>query len=286
MTDVNPNIFKSFCELSQQLQSVEGEIKSKSVSPQARENLHRQVEGIQSQLESLRLSAKATKEIAQSQFDEIDETEKRVVGLYRDIEDRFEEYEVSLIAREALCLSNDLENGEMVKVAKHVDALKYNIQYLLYHRRPSMKNRKIVYLAQELAAKALAIMSGKLSVDEATKLHVILMLRQLLNESLERAEIRPAEFDLGLAEEIFEVAGLYYRRQRDEGRLKLNALMHLLTEEEKDAFLNANSTEERVRILLRVSQRLAGGFSDEIDPDEVFSSHEGKAEIIPFAAQA
>jgi hypothetical protein len=284
MTDLNPNIFKSFCELNQQLNAVEKEINNKSVSPQARENLHRQVEGIHSQLESLRLSAKATNEIAQSQFDEIDETEKRVVNLYRDIEDRFEEYEVSLIARDALCLSNDLENGEMEKVAKHVDALKYNIQYLLYHRRPSMKNRKIVHLAQELAAKAMAIMSGKLSVDDATKLHLVLMLRQLLNESLELGEMRPAEYDLGLAEELFEVAGLYYRREREEGRQKLKRVIHHLTEEEKAAFLTAVSTEERVRILLRASQRLAGGFSDEIDPDEVFRSQEGKAEIIPFAA--
>ncbi len=285
MPEVDANIFKSFCELSQNLQQLETEVKKASVSPQAREHLHRQVEGIQSQLESLRLSAKAAKETAQSQFDEMDEAEKRMVSLYRDIEDRFEEYEITLIGREALCLSDDLEQGEMQKVAKHVDALKSNIQYLLYHRRPSMRNRKIVHLAQELAQKAIAIANGSLNVDEATKLHIIIMLRQLLRESLERAEIRPAEFDLELAEEMFEVAGLYYHRKKDEGRLRLNHLMHLLSEEEKDAFFRAKNTEERVRILLRVSHRLAGGFSDDIDPEEVFSSVEGKAEIIPFIAQ-
>ena len=88
-----------------------------------------------------------------------------------------------------------------------------------------------------------------------------------------------------VAEELFEIAGLYYRRKRDEGRLRLNLIMHMLSEEEKSAFLSAKSTDERVRILLRAAQRLASGLSEEINPEEVFGNPEGKkGELISFSS--
>jgi len=212
-----------------------------------RESLHKKLENLQESAEQLRQNALHTQEQA------LDELEKQIISLYRKVEERFEDYEITLISKEALDLGASLESGKMTYVAKLVDELCHNIHFLFAHRRPSMQHRKIVHLVMKLADQAHEILStqGKTSKEQIKYIHV---LRMLLREAVLRAEMAISVDEGELAMDLYEIADLLYRKKENEGRVHLNLIRSKLTNAQQRRLDAAkNDPEEMISILLEIA---------------------------------
>lgn len=253
MSNINENIFQNFCLLSQKVQGIQKKIEKETVTPEVREELHKELEGVQSSLETLRQNALHTQSHVNNQFSQLDEMDKQVISLYREIEERFEECEISLISKEALELSSSLGSGKMTQVAKKIDSIKHNVHFLFQHRRPSLQHRKIIHLALKLVDHASDLLKEG-HPPAADHLKTTQILQTLLTEILQRIEPFPDTQEAELVMELYEIADLIYQKQETEGLLKLKLIQNKLSKPQQRR-LDAmnNSPEELIGSLLEIA---------------------------------
>lgn len=250
MVQVNENIFQDFCSISKQVQSIQQTVEKKSISPELRVQLHRELEKAQDSLETLRQKAMHTHNQANNQFMQLDEIENQIISLYHGVEEHFEEFEISLISKGALLLGSLLELGNMEKIALKIDTLKQNIHFLFQNRRPSLQHRKIIALALKLAEYA-DVMRGS---PHHKDLKMVQLFKMLLMEALQKAEIfmDPAEGELAM--EIYEIADLLFHQRKNEGLLKLNLIKNKFTKAQNMRIENAkNSEDDLIEALLQIA---------------------------------
>ena len=250
MSKVNESIFQNFWKISKKVQNLQDQVQNQPVSSQVRETLHKQLESLQGSLELLRQKALQTQKQVIGQFDEM---ESQIITLYRKIEEKFEEYEITLISKEAMDLSNSLESGKMLKAAKQVNELRHNIHFLFTHRRPSMQHRKIVNIILKITEHAEGVLTGNSSASKE-QVQLIHLLKMLLREAVLQAEkaIDPIEGELSM--DLYEIADLLYRKKQNEARFKLNFIRSRLSSAQQ-ARLNAveNNPHELLLALLEIT---------------------------------
>ncbi len=241
MPHINETTFQSFCKISQKIQQVQEKVTNEPVTPRARKALNEELETLQDSVETLLESeGRATK-----QFVQFSQMKTQIISLYREIEEQFEDFEISLISREAIDLGSSLESGTILKVARQVNELRHNIHFLFKHRCPSLQHRKIITLALQLTEHADRVLSTK---GETSKEHVQLihLLKTLLQEAVIRAEFSMNGDDEDLAMELYEIADLFYRQQDREALLKLNLLRSRLSTGQRRRLDAAEGSHEAV----------------------------------------
>lgn len=249
MSQIQENHFQTFCNLSQKVQKIQSEIQTKKVNAKTRVSLHNELESIQDQIETLTENAAH----ASAPFRQLKEMNRRIISLYRVIEERFEEYEVSIISKEAFALSKALESGRLFMVAKQVEELKHNIHFLFSHRHPSMQHRKIVNLAIKLSQRADDVVAtmGKSLSDH---LKFIVKLGTLLNEAIQKADIAIGPEEGLLAEELYEIVDLFESRKCGEGRMRLQLIRNKLTRAQRRRIdATSDIPREMIKILLEIA---------------------------------
>ncbi len=253
MSHINENIFQNFCLLTKKVQKIQNKVDNQNVTPQIRQSLHKELEGIQGSMDLLRKDAMRAQNQAKQQFMQFDEVESQIISLYRVIEERFEEHEISLISKEAMDLGSTLESGKMFKVAKKVSELRHNILFLFKHRRPSMQHRKIVHLALKLSDHAAEVL---LTTGETSKEHLklIQVLKTLLKEAILRGEMYVYPGDGELAMDLYEIADLLYHKRIHEGRVKLDLIYSKLSRaQQRRLDVASDFPKEMVQILLEIA---------------------------------
>lgn len=247
MTNVNQNIFKEFWTISTQVQSIQKKVEGHPISFEQRKMIHTHLETLQSSLESLRQQACAT----HKQFEEM---EHQIVSLYGQVEEQFENYEISHISKQALELCHSAEAGQLTQLAKKMDTLMHHIHFLFKHRRPSLQHRKIVHIILKLTEHAKNILSSKAPLSQA-QVRTLYLLKMLLREAILQAEkaIDPTEAELMM--ELYEVIALLNQKKTNEALLKLKWLYPLLTAEQKKKI---ESTKENPQTLLTALLDLTG----------------------------
>ncbi|MBS0630127.1 MAG: hypothetical protein JSS30_07905 [Verrucomicrobia bacterium] len=246
MSNINENIFQDFCKISQEVQKIQEKVVGSPVNPHARKLLHKELETIQDQLQRLRQGAEQTQVRALAQFETV---ENQVISLYREIEERFENYEITLISKGALHLGTSLENGKMFKISKQITKLQHNIVFLFEHRRPSLKNRKIVQLAVKLMDYAHDALSkkGETSKEQIKLIH---LLKMLLQEAVTHIGMADDPVEQELAMELYEIVDLLYRKETNEGLLKLNLIRSKLKSAQKRRIDAAGKDPEQLMTIL------------------------------------
>lgn len=253
MSHINENIFQDLCKLSIQVQKIQDRVENSPVNPHARKTLHKELETLQSSLDELRQGAQRTGQRAALQFSQFDLMEDQIISLYREIEEQFENYEITLISKEALDLGSSLELGKMVKVAKQLGNLQHNIHFLFEHRRPSLQHRKIVHLAQKLMDYANNALSAK-GESSKEQIRLIHLLKMLLQEAVLRAGMAANPQEEQLAMDLFEIIDLFYRKERNEGLLKLNLLRSQFSNAQKKRIDAAQGDiDELISALLEIA---------------------------------
>lgn len=229
MLNINEYIFQNFCKLSQDVLKIQEKVDKNPVNPSARKMLHKELETIQEALEKLKQGAEQTQTRAFKQFDLLEE---QVISMYRQIEERFEHYEITLISKGALDLGTSLEKGKMFKIAKKINRLSHNIEFLFEHRRPSLRNRKIVRMAVKLMDYAQDALSkkGETSKEQIKLVH---LLKMLLTQAALHIGMADEIQEQELAMELYEVVDLLYRKEINEGLFKLNFLRSQLSRAQK-----------------------------------------------------
>lgn len=247
------SIFSDYCKVSQKVQLFETKLKSEDVSSEMRPALHTELEEIHTELESTLKMAEGTNSTVASQLAKMND---QIVSLYGQIEDRFENYEVSLIAREALDLGALLEQGQMTRVAAMADKLKGHIQFLFSQRRPSLQNHKIIDIAEKLANQASAPQGTR---GKLYSIQLIGILKILIEEAIERTErvLFPDEAELAL--ELYEVADLFSHHYEADALHRLRQFLHRLPERAEKCLEQGLSAEARAQILMEIAHEITHG---------------------------
>lgn len=243
------SLFENFCVLSQKVQKIQKTTAEEKVTPKRRAKMHKELEGLQKQAVTLQETAKQAQSGVQELFRQVEQMESQLISLYRIVEERFEEYEISLIKLDAEDLSNLIGSGKTEKVAKLVHELRHNVNFLFKHRRPSMQNRQVIHIALKLSDHAEEAMqvNGKCNPEH---LKMVQVLRHLLHE----VHVNEISSDPELAMELYEIADLLYHKKVQEGRVRLDLIRsrlcptHLKRLEEA-----AGDPKELVAILLEIA---------------------------------
>ncbi len=251
MNSLNTNLFQVFCELSQKAQRVQKNIEENPVDPKTRIALHKELEHLQYSVEKVGTTAELTHQAILVQFQDLDE---QIVSMYRQIEDRFEAYEIDLISNEALQLSSSLDKNQAQVTARKIDQLRHNIHFLFQHRKPSLKNRKIITLVIKLSDQ---VGEALLKKGETSKEHLqlIQLLSSLLREALSSAEsfLLPEEGELAM--ELYEIADLFHHQKENEALVKLKLIRSKLNPGEQRRLDQAEmGSKEMVQILLEIAR--------------------------------
>jgi len=245
MIEFNENTFKDFCSISKQVQAVQHKVDQEEINPELRVQLHEDLEKAQDSLEDLRGPAINTEGPA-SQFEEM---ERQIISLYRGIEEKFEETEISHISQKALDIPNLLTAGKVSILAQKVDQLKHNIEFLFAERRPSLKNRKIVQLAQKMVEhtdKTLA-KGGKVSKADLQRFQ---LLQTLLREAIYEVELMADPECAELAMELCEVSDLFKQRKQGEAEMRLQMLRSRLSPSQLKQIDGCKNDPEKLSQLL------------------------------------
>lgn len=246
------SIFSNFCNISQKLQSFKEQLQNSKVSNETRHSCHRELEKIQAQSGEMLRTAQAAGSAVAGQFAAMNQ---EIVSTYREIEDRFEDYEVSLIAKDALDLGSLMEKGSVRQLASIVDRLKGRIQFLYKERRPSLQNNKIIQLASQLAQQAIVPAAKRAKLYS---LQLIQLLRAMIEETMERAEQLMFPEEAELIMELYAIADLYSHHYVKEGKKRLKAIISLLPKRAEQC-LNDLSPSKSAELLIEIAGDLTHG---------------------------
>ena len=250
---ISDNIFQNFCKLSQKVQKLEGQVQEETVTQKKRVQMHKELESLQKTMHTLRDNAAHAQRGARQLFSQIEEMESQIISLCRKVEERFEDFEISLISKEAIDLSQSLTTGKMEEIASQVHELRHNVLFLFKHRRPSLQHRKIIHLALKLTDYADEILQTS---KAASKVHLqlILHLKMLLMQAVFQTDtfVDPEEAELAM--ELYEIADLVHHKREKEGYVRLNLIRCRLTSGQRarlDAAMNV--PKEMMKILLEIA---------------------------------
>lgn len=244
--------FEALCSLSQKFRSVEQQVRKGEVSPSQRTALHNQLETLHRSLDVVREEASRAGERATSFFRELNSLEQEFVSLYREIDNRFDEYEIALISKEALQLGSSLSGTKAAQVSLLVDSLSANIHYLFAHRRPSMQQRKVVHLAMKIvdyAKQSLSHVCPKL----IAKGKLARILHTLLQEALRTMEQPIGLSEAQLAMDLYEIAELLYEGKKSKARELLSFVKEQLTRAQICRVESADDEDELIQALLEIA---------------------------------
>lgn len=241
MIQINQNIFQNFYKISQEFTEIKNRVENEKISAEKRVKCYEDLEHLQNSLQQL--DPYRERACATSKFSQFAELNNQIISLYKAIEDQFEEHNINLISRSALEIGESFESRNLSILAKKVDSLKSNIQFLFKNYRPTLKNRKIVTLAGKIADEV-----SKYLVDKNVSKHMqmVNMLKSLLQEAIQRAEmtLNPA------SEELVEIAELYFHGRDEEATHWLKYLIYRFGPKEQRALEEADSKEELISLLL------------------------------------
>lgn len=247
------NLIQEFFTISQQVQQIESRIQGEQVSDQSRVALHKELESLQDGLGALKQNAFSTQQQARLLFSQFDEMEGQIISLYRKVEESFEQYEVSLISKGALKLSDSLLTGKTLEVSKQIDEIKHNIHFLFQHRRPSMQNRKIILLSMKLSEQADATIHTTGHVSKA-HMRMVQTLKSLLREAIASEASKATASEMEFAMELYEIAELFLHKKEKEAKVRLSCIKDGLTPAQKKRLEKAKNTpRELVQILLEIA---------------------------------
>lgn len=219
------------------------------ITPKRRMEMHKELEGLQKKAVALQETAKQAQSGVQELFRQVELMENQIISLYRIVEERFEEFEISLIKSEAEDLSNLIGSGKTKTVARLVHELRHNVSFLFKHRRPSMQNRQVVHIALKLSDHAEEAMQVK-GKCHPEHLKMVQVLKQLLHETYKNE----VESDPELAMELYEIADLLYHKKIEEGRVRLDLLRGRLCPSHLNRIEEAKGDpRELVAILLEIA---------------------------------
>lgn len=249
------SIFSNFCNVSKRLQTFKTQLQNSKVSNETRLKCHRELEQIQTLSGEVLQTAQAAGSAVAGQLAAMNQ---EIISTYSEIENRFEDYEVSLIAKDALDLGTLLEKGQMTQVAAAVDKLKGRIQFLSENRRPSLQSNKIIHLANKMAQQAI------LPHAERAKLYslkLVQMLRSMIEETMTQTEelLFPEEAELIM--ELYEIADLFAHHHLNDARRRLRPLLDCLPKHAQKCMDELDS-EKCAQLLIDIAQ----GFGQERAP--------------------
>lgn len=244
------SVFNNYCNISQKLQSFKEQLQSSKLSNETRLTCHRELEMIQTQSEEVLQTAQATGSAVAGQLAAMNQ---EIVSMYGEIENRFEDYAVTLIAQDALDLGALLEKGLMNQVAAVVDRLKGRIQFLYKERRPSLQSNKIIQLAAQMAEQAIAPVAKRAKLYS---MQLIQLLRAMIQETMERAQqlMFPEEAELVI--ELYAIADLYSHHHVEEGKKRLRAILNLLPKRAENCF-HALSPSKSAELLIEIATEIS-----------------------------
>lgn len=244
------NLFSNFCSISKKVQEMQTKITSTPIDSKERYEMHKELETLQDALIRLREEANFTQKQANLQFSQMEEVEKQIITLYRVIEERFEAHKITLISTEALEIGNFVEAGKMVKVAKRIATMKYNIEFLYKQRKPSIKNRTIVNLALKMADHATALVENRQGISN-DQIRCVYFLKDMLHRLMQLSEemMDPAQAELAM--EFHAVADLFLEKRGGEGRLRLDLLRSRLSKGQRRLIDAVKNCPKRLVQMLR-----------------------------------
>lgn len=238
----------TYLSLHFKLQSLSEEIGRCFISPKAYEYFSKQLAAAEKEIQNLYqvdLSfAKHSKEI--------------LISLYRQLEDRLVEQEISLIRHRSEELKEQVTR-------KAIRVLKQQITDFEYHHRPAVADRQVV-----AEAKIILKQAEKTLKKKKTPSHFNWLSKQ--------QTLLYLGFYIENTEELFEIAALLYNDQESQARHRFN----LLPEEYKKRirrnveFLNAKIFEDRfetIQCLIGAARELVGtqeGLPSKKEIDEIF----------------
>lgn len=238
----------TYLSLHFKLQSLSEEIGRCFISPKAYEYFSKQLAAIEKEIQNLYqvdLSfAKHSKEI--------------LISLYRQLEDRLVEQEISLIRHRSEELKEQVTR-------KAIRVLKQQITDFEYHHRPAVADRQVVAEA-------------KIILNEAEKILKNKKMPSHFNWISKQQTLLYLGFYIEYTEELFEIAALLYNDQESQAKHRFN----FLPEEYKKRirrnveFLNAKIFEdsfETIQCLIGAARDLVGtqeGLPSREEIDEIF----------------
>lgn len=238
----------TYLSLHFKLQSLSEEIGRCFISPKAYEYFSKQLAAIEKDIQNLYqidLSfAKHSKEI--------------LISLYRQLEDRLVEQEISLIRHRSEELKEQVTR-------KAIRILKQQIDDFEYHHRPAVADRQVVAEAKIVLKQAEKNLKKKKNPSH-------------LNWFSKQQTLLYLGFYIEYTEELFEIASLLYNNQVSQAKHRFN----LLPEEYKNRvrnnmdFLNTKIFEnnfETIQSLIGTARELVGtqeGFPTKEEIDEIF----------------
>lgn len=245
------SIFKDYCNISKELQAFKIQLNNSKISDEARKKYHSELEEIQAQSGAVLQTAQAAGSAVAGQLAQMNQ---EIISTYREIDDCFENTQVSLIAQDALNLGSLLEKGQMAQVAKIVDRLKGRIQFLSANRRPSLQNNKIIQLAVKLTEQAIVPASGRAKLYS---LQLIALLKAMIQETMQRAEqlLFPEEAELVM--ELYAIADLYSHHYVGQGNKRLKAILAFLPKQAEKCF--SLEPAKSAELILDIAQELTRG---------------------------
>lgn len=246
-------LFSEYYKINQKIYNFQKKLETTDISEEQRPEFHIELETIHQELETLQNVAVKVNHAILRQLLAINE---QIIGLFGQIEERFETYEVTLIARQALVLGNLVTNGRMMHTAALANQLKDHIQFFFEQRLPSLHNRTIIQIAQKLAEEAGSIQEDK---TKMRSLHFIGLLRMLIQEAIERTErfLYPDEAELAI--ELYEIMELYSHHYTSEARHRLKGLLYRLPSRASKCLDETLSDEQCAHLLTALIQEVTQG---------------------------
>lgn len=183
--------------LNRRLKVIERELNNGSITSEKVETLFHRLSCISNGFKRLEQAAPFTRPDISANLDHI-------VSLYGRIITLNQEYEVNTIAKKATEIDKKISEIDCSTLAYEVDSLKDHIYAFCRDNRPSIEGRHVLSNARRSAKRAELKIQGKAYVDG-----------DFLREEEE-------------AEDLFEIAYLYFSGKPQEGRWAFNTLSEIL----------------------------------------------------------
>jgi len=214
---IHPSSIQNSEDLSQQVRSIEEQLKLNRLTPATTQQLFSELESLQKQAQSVSnfantAIAKNTCEFTHAQvshdLQELNELKEKIIALYGAIYSRSIDDEIEEIKHETQDLDQSMKSGDANEISKHVAVLSKHIAFFCCQHRPSRSNRQTIALARQSLKQADTVLFPKVLGPTLNQLNVIAAQKAAAAEEIE--EIEDVEPEIM---ELFEIAELFYQHQ-------------------------------------------------------------------------
>lgn len=222
---MNINIFKQVSEIHQGAHQVEEILQKRSFNDEVKEKVADYLDQLFAGFQALKESV--TK-ITDNTLTSLQPLEKQLIDLYGKLEDKVFDYEISLIAGEAVELTQALPEGDLSILATKVEKLKQRIFEYRATYRPGLDHLAICWIAEELNAYVADLMKELHDFAHDKQLKKYERLGALLRYYLEKGSLTlPPEMLEWVIEEACPEEGPVLYRKKEEHRHFLQFLAAL-----------------------------------------------------------